>query len=44
MIWIILFSIFIGMGILLFFVMYKEVMCNMVLEYILVFKEFLKSF
>lgn len=44
MIWIILFSTFIGMGILLLFVMYKEAMRNTVLEHTLVFKEFPKSF
>ncbi len=44
MIWIILFSTLIGMGILLLFVMYKEAMRNTVLEHTLVFKEFPKSF
>ncbi len=33
MIWIILFSTLIGMGILLLFVMYKEAMRNTVLEH-----------
>ncbi|PEW73204.1 metallophosphoesterase [Bacillus cereus] len=44
MIWIILFSTLIGMGILLLLVMYKEAMRNTVLEHTLVFKEFPKSF
>ena len=44
MIWIILFSTLIGMGILLLLVMYKEAMRNTVLEHTLVFKEFRKVF
>ena len=44
MIWIILFSTLIGMGILLLLVMYKEAMRNTVLEHTLVFKRISKSF
>lgn len=44
MIWIILFSTLIGIGILLLLVMYKEATRNTVLEHTLVFKEFPKSF
>ena len=44
MIWIILLSTLICIGILFLLVMYKEAMRNTVLKHTLVFKEFPKSF